>query len=67
MSTGISDSEGPETLVTMIPDAPERVSVHELDPSVASIAVLVGAGDSVITEKSGAVVVLALTGSADDR
>jgi regulator of RNase E activity RraA len=67
MFTGISDSDVPAMLVTMIPDAADRVSVHELDTSVASTAVLVEVGDRVVTEKSGTVIVLKLTESMDDR
>ena len=67
MLTGISDSDVPATSVTMILDAPNRVSVHELDTSVTSTAVLVEAGDRVVTEKSGTVIVLKLTDSVDDR
>jgi regulator of RNase E activity RraA len=67
MLTGIPDSDVPATLVTMIPDAPDRMSVHELDTSVASTAVLVEAGDRVVTEKSGTVMVLKLTDSMEDR
>jgi regulator of RNase E activity RraA len=67
MFTGIPDSDMPGTLVTMIPDAPDKVSVHELDMPVAFIAVRVGAGDRVVMEKSGTVIVLKLANSMDDR
>jgi hypothetical protein len=48
-------------------DAPDSVSVHELDSPVPLTMLLVGAGDSVVTENSGAVLVLSATGPFKER
>jgi hypothetical protein len=54
-------------VVMMGMDAPESVSVHELDSPVPLSMLLVGAGDSVVTENSGAVLVLSTTDPLDER
>lgn len=53
--------------MAITPGALGSVSAHELDASVPPSAMLVATGESVVTEKSGTLVLLRATDSAGGR
>ena len=63
-STDVSDSEMPE--IEMV-DGPESDSLQELDWPAPLGALLVNAGDSVVTVNNGRAVVLKGTGPVEER
>jgi regulator of RNase E activity RraA len=66
-SKEISDSTMGEMLETEIVDGPESDSLQELNWPVPPGALVVNAGDSVVTENNGMAVVVKVADTVDER